>query len=826
MEHAGMLSPELETKTQPSGWSARLSEWNARHPILAIVVVSLVAVVINCHPVIFRGRSYVSPACMGTMVYSWQPGFPGMKENPELSPHGSDVASTMIQQVPAGYYEYRSLFEQGEWPLWNRYSHAGQPFLGQSTTMLGDPLQWIVILGRGSAIAWDLKFIVAKFLFCAGFGLLVRRIIGGQGLALLYAALAAWCGAFFFIYNHPVFFVFVYAPWILLSALKFLHPQERHGFGWRMVWLAVNFGCFNAGHLEVAVILIGGLNLAALSYALYLGHRADGIGPVLERIVLNTLLFLGLTAPFWASFLVALDGAYSVHAKIRVFQIPWQLAAGAFDDLFYQLCLPADGSATALSPGTSLLVLTGCLLSVFRWRQMRRDPFFWINCLAIGLWGGLIFGWIPASVLARIPFLNRDGHTHVDFSFVLVIHLTLQSAYGFRALAQENNLRRTLAEFVWIALIFAGLMAAYRFRLWQQPVPWGYFLCVTLGALGAPLVYALAKHRGARLAASTWAVILLLGFAAQFRFGIYGLGDSNWLYVVGPRLQLDTPSPALAHLPKAANEPFRVVGLQQNLYGDYGMVYRLEGIASSQPIANPELISLIKDFPGILFNGWIIEVKSPRAAQPLLNLLNVKYLLAEPDILLPEGVAYRLVDKEDFGVVENLEAWPRAFFTDEVFPVASNEEFVKKLLEHGSHPFAALSPRDIQALPESALWQGKSTVVPATNYLPRVNATGFDVHAPSAGMVCLTEGQARDFVATANGEVKPVLTVNRAFKGVYLDRPGDYHIEFTYRPRYWRQACWLFWLTMGGVAVLAISPTSRFFRRRTSGLQTLRTSIL
>jgi hypothetical protein len=46
---------------------------------------------------------------------------------------------------------------------------------------------------------------------------------------------------------------------------------------------------------------------------------------------------------------------------------------------------------------------------------------------------------------------------------------------------------------------------------------------------------------------------------------------------------------------------------------------------------------------------------------------------------------------------------------------------------------------------------------------------------------------------TANNEPKGVLTVNRAFKGVYLDKPGNYHIEFIYRPRHWRLACCLFW---------------------------------
>jgi hypothetical protein len=97
-----------------------------------------------------------------------------------------------------------------------------------------------------------------------------------------------------------------------------------------------------------------------------------------------------------------------------------------------------------------------------------------------------------------------------------------------------------------------------------------------------------------------------------------------------------------------------------------------------------------------------------------------------------------------------------------------------------------------------------AAISPATNYLLLPNTTEFDIHAPSAGVVCLTEGQAKDFTAMANNVPKEVLTVNRAFKGIFLDRPGDYHVQFTYRPRHWRQACALFWISAGGVIMLVL----------------------
>ena len=262
-------APELRQRVRPGNAASRVKEWSLRHPVIVLALISLAAVTINCYPVIFCGRSFVSPACVPSLVYDRWPPMPGME--PATAPvpdHGSDVYAAMWWGVPLGFLESRSLFEHGELPLWSRYSHAGEPLIGQGVSMLGDPLQLIVIAGRGSAWAWDLKFLAAKLLFCLGFGLLVLKRLESTTLAWIYAALGAYCGAFLFIANHPVFFVFAYSPWILLSAMELLDPRSERDVGWGVIWLAANFACFNGGHLEVAVDLIAGLNLAALADAL------------------------------------------------------------------------------------------------------------------------------------------------------------------------------------------------------------------------------------------------------------------------------------------------------------------------------------------------------------------------------------------------------------------------------------------------------------------------------------------------------------------------------------------------------------------------------
>jgi uncharacterized membrane protein YfhO len=180
-----------------------------------------------------------------------------------------------------------------------------------------------------------------------------------------------------------------------------------------------------------------------------------------------------------------------------------------------------------------------------------------------------------------------------------------------------------------------------------------------------------------------------------------------------------------------------------------------------------------------------------------LNLLNVKYLLTWPHIVADTNIDFRVAASDDFGVLENLQVWPRAFFANQITSIASNEAFIQHLAKNGRQPFVALTEEETKKQPDLIGLEttGRATTVAATNYLLLPNSTEFDIHATSAGVVCLTEGQAKDFTAKANNESKVVLTVNRAFKGIYLDKPGDYHVKFVYRPRHWRLACCCFCLS-------------------------------
>src|SRR5262249_28656199 len=143
------------------------------------------------------------------------------------------------------------------------------------------------------------------------------------------------------------------------------------------------------------------------------------------RMAIGTLLFLGLTAPLWLSFLSALEGTYSRHAGVKVSQLPFATLIEAFDDIFALLWHRWDAFR---APGASILVTVGCIFAAVRWRELKRQPFFWINGLAIVLWAGCAFGVVPHKLLEHVPLLNRTHHVYTEFSYLIVLHVTIGCA--------------------------------------------------------------------------------------------------------------------------------------------------------------------------------------------------------------------------------------------------------------------------------------------------------------------------------------------------------------------------------------------------------------
>ena len=241
-------------------FSRQLVEAAKRHPRRAILAAAILSVLISCYPIVFFGRSFVS-ANNVPMLYPGIPSLPGHDETETENFKGSDAGAIMWHDVPNSFIQSRALFRDGELPLWNRYNSCGLTLLGQGQSMFGDPLHALVVLAAGEAWAWDLKFLLAKVLFCFGLGLAVYASCRHLPTALLLAFSSGFIGFFAYRFNHPAFFSVCYAPWLLACWLEITRSATvRSAVGWTAGLLLASWAELNSGTAKEAYMLLVSLH--------------------------------------------------------------------------------------------------------------------------------------------------------------------------------------------------------------------------------------------------------------------------------------------------------------------------------------------------------------------------------------------------------------------------------------------------------------------------------------------------------------------------------------------------------------------------------------
>jgi hypothetical protein len=170
------------------------------------------------------------------------------------------------------------------------------------------------------------------------------------------------------------------------------------------------------------------------------------------------------------------------------------------------------------------------------------------------------------------------------------------------------------------------------------------------------------------------------------------------------------------------------------------------------------------------------------------------YQLKEP---LP-----RMLDL-DMMAWERKSAWPRAFFVDKISSYQTKEELARFFHQAMGVPLVAVSGET--SVPPVT----DRKVVPAFEYHMTENSTSFSIHAPSAGVVALTEVNIPgDVHATVNGQNVEVITVNHVFRGLKLPKAGIYEISFYYMPRFWFLS-----LALSFIGIISVFSSLIFVKR-------------
>ena len=137
----------------------------------------------------------------------------------------------------------------------------------------------------------------------------------------------------------------------------------------------------------------------------------------------------------------------------------------------------------------------------------------------------------------------------------------------------------------------------------------------------------------------------------------------------------------------------------------------------------------------LLAGGWLtlVSATSLDRLTPLLDLLNVGFVLARPERVLPGLIDVPMQGTDRLKPLRRPTAWPRAFFTDGVTTYVEPEELLRQVAAHGK-PLASVQSTDHQAMEATrGLRAPAGDSIPARGYMLTGNTTSFVVRASGPG---------------------------------------------------------------------------------------------
>jgi hypothetical protein len=768
----------------------------ARRPQAILCAVAVVATVLACVPVLFLGKSLLSPQNHGvSLFYERCPALPGYADCSTERVHGADVGAMAWAFFPLAVAQERAIKEFGEFPLWNRYNSAGTTMIGQGQMMLGDPIQWLSWLVGVEALTFDVKFVLLRAVFAAALGVAVFVVTR----ALLPSALVAFASPFigYFVYrvNHPAIFTLCYSPLILLAWLKLIYGEERRRRAWLLGLMLANWLVMNSGTAKEAYMSIVVLNAIGLAH--FVVERSRFGARFREHALLLAaagVCFVMTSAPVWGTLLDAIEGGTSHYAVPAAHQLPPHLLLGFADNFYFLL------SGGSYFPALNPLLFAGLTAGLFC--ALRKGGGEGRRCalvLSAGCLGllAIAYGIVPQHWLLQVPFVRNIIHIHNTFSTILVVPACVLAGIGFAHLGAPADPKETRKALAIVAVIFAALLLAYVPRLDALLAalfvvhPVAYSIAVLGSAVLLPaLLFKMARGGGsyAGMLACLSMLALVLGRGAMYPGELF----DNVVLNPKPRVSLTVRPDLVDRLaPAMAAEPSRIVGLGGVLFPGYNATLGLESINGPDAIWNRRYRELTESLkmPFLRTWGWRMELRESHLASHAraLDFLGVGVVLASGPRPAAAGLEY-LGDDTRVAAYSRAEAWPRAFYTDRL-AVYDNLQTLAERVAHGDgKPFVAVEEGSVQPNPVlrgllSAPAAGAGLIVKARDYVLTNNTTSFTVDAPAAGVVYLGEtDEPGGFLVTINGAPATYLTANHAFKAVVVERPGEYRISFRYWP--------------------------------------------
>ncbi len=583
------------------------------------------------------------------LVPPWSAAAPAGFDRHDVSNHElQDIVFQFIPWTEQVHASWRALKP----PLWNPLAACGMPLMANMQSGAMSPLRILTIgLPLPSSINAEaaLKILVAltfAFLFCRRRYDVMPSIIG---------AIAFGFGTFITLwlhFPHPNVAAFLPAVLYQIDLLAEGRTRGRVLFA-ALLGPVLLFG----GHPEST----GHVVFFATLYALWLifAERVKGLLVTLLGVSIVSLL---LAAPVLLPFAEILPHSTSYqhalgqsHAKATAYSDYGALALLVHPRIYGQRPAPTwhpaiIETAAGFSGLLGIGAFFGMLVRAIARRRFREREVFFL--LATVLMFAVVDDW--AFVAAPIRQLFSIA-LNARFRLLLAFLLSVQTAALIHYVRSEEHRRALIAA-------IAGALGALAIVLIATHFPSAATKqFATDTALPSIIVLALAALLPVRRARPFVMPLLAIALYAE----LWGAAHS-W-HPVRRQFDIYKPTPlidALSRLHEQQREPYRIVGLGPVLFPNTHAPFGFEDVRVKDALSSARYVDLLaREVEGFKIADYYM--KWGDAATPLVDRLNVRWVVTEANAQLRDRARYRLLyDGYDGQIYENLRVKPRFFASD------------------------------------------------------------------------------------------------------------------------------------------------------------------
>ncbi|HET8798962.1 MAG TPA: YfhO family protein, partial [Thermoanaerobaculia bacterium] len=700
------------------------------------------------------------------------------------------AANTELNDVPLQHvpwaHQVRESWKSLRPPLWNHLSGSGYPLLANGQSSALSPIRLLALplpLAQSIAAEGAMKLLIAMtftFLFCRRRGYSITASATG-GVTFGYAGfLNTWLH-----FPHVTTACFLPAVLYLVDVLAERGARARGALiAAAIVWTFILFG----GHPETASHIF----FLALLYAIW-------IVVVEKRASWRLFLTLGgamtlaalLSAPFLLPFLEALPRSQRYDALKNA---PLEAQMLPYTDFFSTVVIlqphlfgrapaerpwgpattePVGGFAGALAIASFFAVAAHVVMRR-RWRST--EAFLALSTV-------LVFG-----VFQSWPLLGDLIHAvlpivaHARFRLLFVMLLAIQAAAAIELVRRGERKPLLIGTGIVAALLAAVFFAvdfpdaAKRATALTAAIP-------TVVVLAVTALFAATRR---------WPLQYAVLLAAMFEVASVTRG---WNPPI-PR-HFDYPRTPLVEeliaLRTKSREPFRVTAPGAPLFPSTSAMYGLEDVRAHDPMANARYLDFLA--ATAKYDPWNYHAMIGDANAPVLDFLNVRYLVTDPAAEAPRRERWKLVyDGPDGRIFENLRFAPRFYAVRNVIADFEPASFRKRLAALEDWRWTALV--DELALEEPRM--GDDFFKPRADDAPLAQATivsadptGYRLRAdaPRWSLVVSSIPWWPGWKIERDGKRIEPIRVHGAFLGFAVP-PGTSDVRVWYSP-------WTWWVGVG-----------------------------